>query len=479
VSSARRRSPVSAITPLGLGLGLGLALALGCGCGGAADGPADAAFDAAPMREPLPDPVAIAGPLTITAWGAQPFLTPAAIDEVLQTSFSIGRELFVADWRVAPDATRPNIDGLGPLLHAASCLACHPASGRPASLVDGGGVDAGLLFRLARADGAGGARGPDPIFGGQLQPSAIAGVAPEAAITFTRPEPPPAGISAVSARPVFAFAVNPAYGALDPETRASPRLSPQLAGMGLLEAVDAASILALEDPLDADGDGISGRAARLPGGAVGRFGWKAVQPTLRGQSAAAFAGDLGITSPDRADDCTPAQVACTGAPSGGAPEVAAVDVEAVGTFARYLGVPAARRANADPVIARGHELFVAARCAGCHRSKLVTGAAAAAPVLAGVGFYPYTDLLLHDMGPELADAIGEGDAAAGEWRTPPLWGLGLVAAQPTARFLHDGRAATIADAIRWHGGEAEAARGAFAALSPADAAALLAFVESL
>jgi CxxC motif-containing protein (DUF1111 family) len=485
VSSACRRSPVPAIAVLVLVPALVLGLALGCGCGGAADGPADAAAardaatDAAPPLEPLPDPAAIAGPLTITAWGAQPFLTPAAIDEVLQAGFSIGREFFVATWRVAPDATRPNIDGLGPLLHAPSCLACHPASGRPASLVDGGGVDIGLLFRLARADGPGGTLVPDPIFGGQLQPSAIAGVAPEAASTFTRPEPPPAGISAASARPVFAFAVNPAYGALAPTTRASPRLSPQLAGMGLLEAVDDASLLALEDPLDADGDGISGRVARLPGGAVGRFGWKAVQPTLRGQTAAAFAGDLGIASPDRADDCTPAQVACTGAPSGGVPEIAAVDVEAVGTFARYLGVPAARRANADPIIARGHALFVAARCAACHRSRLVTGSAAAAPVLAGVGFYPYTDLLLHDMGPGLADALGEGVAAASEWRTSPLWGIGLVATQPAARFLHDGRAATIADAIRWHGGEAEAARAAFAALSPADAAALLAFVESL
>jgi CxxC motif-containing protein (DUF1111 family) len=278
---------------------------------------------------------------------------------------------------------------------------------------------------------------------------------------------------------VFSFATDPAYGALAATTRGSPRLSPQLAGMGLLEAVDDASILALEDPLDADGDGVSGRAARLPGGAIGRLGWKAVQPSLQGQTIAAFANDIGVASPGQGDDCTPGQAACAAAPSGGAPEIAGADASAVDTFVRYLGVPAARRDNADPIIGRGHAMFAAARCGACHRPALITGAIAAAPVLARVRFYPYTDLLLHDMGPGLADALGEGDAAAGEWRTPPLWGLGLVAAQPAARFLHDGRAATIEDAIRWHGGEAEAARAAFAAMAYADRAALLAFLGSL
>lgn len=452
------------------------------GCGGSPaspdasdasfDGSADAALDAMPPLPPLPDPSRIAGPLTIDEWGARPFLTPASIDDVLQTSFSIGRELFVAPWVPAPNATRPNIDGLGPLLHASSCAACHPAVGRPPTLAPNGSVAIGVLFRLARAGGGG-----DPIFGGQLQPSAIAGVPAEATITYTRAAPP-AGIDPASGRPVFAFATDAAYGALDPATRALPRLSPHLAGMGLLEAVSDAAIVALEDPLDTDGDGISGRAARV-GGGIGRFGWKAVQPSLRGQTAAAFAGDIGIASVDRADDCTAAQTACLAQPTGGAPEIASSDIEAVDTFTRYLGVPRARRDNTDAAIARGYALFVAARCAGCHVQTLETGAAPSTPVLANVTFHPYTDLLLHDMGSELADELGEGDAAPAEWRTPPLWGLGLVAEDPAARFLHDGRAATIADAIRWHGGEAAPSREAFAALSPADAAALLAFVSSL
>lgn len=417
--------------------------------------------------------MAIAGPLTLAAWGAQPFLTPGPIDEVLQTGFSFGREFFVATWVVAPNATRPNIDGLGPLFHATSCLACHPATGRPPALGASGSVELGMLFRLARAGGA-----PDPVFGAQLQPAAVTGVPREATISFTQPDAPPPGIAAASARPQFAFATDPAYGALDPATHALPRLSPHLAGMGLLEAVADETLLALEDPLDTDGDGISGRAARLPGGALGRFGWKAVQPDLRGQTAAAFAGDIGVASASHPADCTPSQLACATAPSGGEPEIRAADIDAVDTFGRFLGVPAARRSNADAEQQRGHTLFFTTGCARCHAPTLTTRADALAP-LASVAFHPYTDLLLHDMGDALADPIGEGDASAAEWRTPPLWGLGLVAGSSDARFLHDGRAATLDDAIRWHGGEAEGSRAAFTALVGADRTALLAYLRSL
>jgi CxxC motif-containing protein (DUF1111 family) len=427
----------------------------------------DSAIDA-PHLEPIPLPDTIAGPLTIATWGTRPFLTPASVDEVLDTSFSLGRELFVADWRVAPDVTRPTIDGLGPLAHATSCLACHPVTGRPPSLVDGGTVGAGILFRLAHDDN--GTLRPDPIFGAQLQPTSIAGVPAEAAITFTTDG---------AGRPVFSFTTHATYGALGATTHASPRLSPHLAGMGLLEAVDDATLLALEDPDDRDLDGISGRAARFSDNSVGRFGWKAVQTGLRGQTAAAFANDLGITSPGHADDCTAAQIACTSSPNGGTPEVSSDDIEAVDIFTRYLGVTAARRDNADPQIVRGHAVFTTIGCASCHASTLTTSTTATPAILANVTFHPYTDLLLHDLGPDLADQIGEGVATASEWRTPPLWGLGLVALQPEARFLHDGRARTLADAIRWHGGEATNARTAFTALSAEDTAALLAFLASL
>lgn len=413
--------------------------------------------------EPLPDEATIAGGLTITGYGPRPFLSPANVDEVLQTGYSLGREFFAGTWEVAPSAQRPNLDGLGPLFHAESCLACHPATGRPPALNGDGTVDVGILFRLV------GPNGPDPVFGGQLQPRGIAGVPAEAAITFTR--------AGDDVPPTFHFDTAPVYGALAATTHALPRLSPHLAGMGLLEAVSDEAILALEDPDDLDGDGISGRAARLDAG-IGRFGWKAVQPTLSTQSGAAFAGDMGISSPGHPDDCTPTQLACRNAPHGGDPETRASDLDAVGFFMRYLGVPAARRAHDDAVIRRGHALFEHVGCASCHRQTLRTSATAANDVR-DVTFHAYTDLLLHDLGPALADPIGEGVAAPAEWRTPPLWGLGLVEQDPRARFLHDGRAANLREAIEWHGGEAARARERFGALSPADAEALLKFVRSL
>ncbi len=413
----------------------------------------------------LPDEATIAGTLTISSYGTRPFLSPAEVEEVLQTGYSFGREFFVGTWVVAPNAQRPNLDGLGPLFHAESCLACHPASGRPPALLDDGTVDVGILFRLV------GPSGVDPVFGGQLQPRAIAGVEAEALITFTR--------EAEDAAPSFHFQTSPTYGVLAPTTHALPRLSPHLAGMGLLEAVSDETLLSLEDPEDRDGDGISGRVARLANDAgIGRFGWKAVQPTLSSQSAAAFASDMGISSPTHSDDCTAAQGACRAAPNGGEPETRAVDLDAVGFFMRYLGVPAARRARADPVINRGHAIFEYAGCASCHRPSLRTSPTAA-PEVRDVTFYAYTDLLLHDLGAELAEPIGEGVAQGAEWRTPPLWGLGLVEKDPKARFLHDGRAASIRDAIRWHGGEAATARSRVDALAADDLAALLAFVRSL
>lgn len=453
----------------------------------ALDATAPDALDASPDAAPaptLPDPLLIGGALTSTP-GAAPFLTPApGLDLGALPAFSVGRELFVADWDAAP-GDRTLIDGLGPLYHALSCLACHPAGGRPRSLEPGGVVVPGLLLRLARAGEHGWA--PDPVFGGQLQPSALPGVPGEGAVRWSPSAPPQDAryqtVSTTSPRPAFALDVSAAYPALDPGTRAGARLSPHLAGMGLIQHVPDAVILAWEDIDDRDRDGISGRASRIvtpDGVSIGRFGWKAPKPALRAQASAAFANDMGITSPDvPADDCTASQAACLDAPSGGTPEITAAGLDAVVVFMSHLAVPAARRDNRDPVVLHGAALFEAARCAACHRPTLVTGPASGLPLLAEQTFHPYTDLLLHDMGSALADAIAEGDASPAEWRTAPLWGLGLVEQAPGARFLHDGRATSLEDAILWHGGEAEPARAAFAAMSRAERDALLAFVRSL
>jgi CxxC motif-containing protein (DUF1111 family) len=447
----------------------------------------DAALpDAAPdaMSGPaLPDPLLIGGALT-AAPGTAPFLTPApGLDLGALPAFSVGRELFVADWDAAP-GNRTLIDGLGPLYHALSCLACHPASGRARSLEPAGVVAPGLLLRLAAERDSGWQ--PDPFLGGQLQPSAIAGVPGEGTVQWSASTPPDdaryQAVSTTSPVPAFELDVG-AYPAPDPGTRLGARLAPHLAGVGLIEHVPDSIILAWEDSDDRDQDGISGRASRIatPGGTViGRFGWKAPRPALRAQSAAAFANDMGITSPDApADDCTAAQAACLDAPSGGTPEITGASLDAVVVFMSHLAVPAARRDNRDPVVLQGAALFEAARCAACHRATLVTGPVPGQPLLAGQTFHAYTDLLLHDMGSALADAIAEGDASPAEWRTPPLWGLGLVEQAPGARFLHDGRATSLEDAILWHGGEAEAARAAFAAMRRAERDALLAFVRSL
>ena len=449
-----------------------------------ADAASDENSDASPTS--IPDPLRIGGALTATEYGSRPFLTTApALDLGGAPAVSFGRELFVADWDAAP-GSRELIDGLGPLYHALACLGCHPESGRAASLEAGGSVAPGLLLRLVRTEGEGLVH--DPSLGGQLQTLAIAGVPAEGTAQWE-----PAAIAElaphyheVAARapaPRFTVAIDPAYPALADNTNFGPRLAPQLVGVGLLEQVPEDTLLAWEDIEDADGDGISGRAswvATPSGPRIGRFGWKALMPDVRAQSAAAFASDMGITTPDRpSDDCTDAQAACLSAANGGSPELDGDGLQAVATFLSLLAVPAARRERRDPQVEEGASLFRAARCDACHRETLTTGAVATQALLSEQTFHPYTDLLLHDMGAALADPVGEGDTAAREWRTPPLWGLGLIEEAANARFLHDGRALSLEDAILWHGGEAEAARAAFAAMGRSDRDALLAFVRSL
>jgi CxxC motif-containing protein (DUF1111 family) len=258
-------------------------------------------------------------------------------------------------------------------------------------------------------------------------------------------------------------------------------------GLGLLEAIPKADILAREDPDDSDGDGISGRA-NIIAGQLGRFGLKATQATLRHQSAQAFAADMGLSTdlhPTPWGDCTAAQPACLTAPHGQEPghrdglEVDRTSLDLVIYYARNLGVPT-RPAVDDPETLRGKAIFHALNCSGCHTPKHVTARLPDQPEQSFQLIWPYTDLLLHDMGPALADGLPEGMATGSEWRTPPLWGLGLTRqVSPNAGFLHDGRARTILEAILWHGGEAEAQRNAVITLAPEDRAALLTFLESL
>jgi len=213
--------------------------------------------------------------------------------------------------------------------------------------------------------------------------------------------------------------------------------------------------------------------------AIGRFGWKATRVSLRDQVIEAAAEDLGLASPQRPfGGCAPAQVAKT--PDCAQPieldEPAIIQLVA---YLRGLAAPARRNAE-DPTVRRGEVLFEQTGCARCHRPNLATGDYPPLPDLGGKIIHPYTDLLLHDMGDELADRAPDGAANGKEWRTPPLWGIGLV---PTVNghsfFLHDGRARSLMEAVLWHGGEAAAARNIVVGLSEADRAALIAFIESL
>lgn len=266
----------------------------------------------------------------------------------------------------------------------------------------------------------------------------------------------------------------------DASARHSVRLAPQLVGLGLLEAIDPQDILALADPCDEDDDGISGRprtvnASTLPGLQLGRFGYKAVQPSVVYQIAVALNRDMGVTSalfpvldgedPEQARDRQP--------------EISLEELELMRRYVSLLGVPA-RRGLSDPQVAQGEALFAEASCDACHTPSFRTGAHHPYAELREQDIQPFTDLLLHDMGPGLSDAMTQPGATAREWRTAPLWGLGLTEGVSGARvFLHDGRARTLAEAILWHGGEATASTEAFKAMSQQERQALLAFLNAI
>ena len=327
----------------------------------------------------------------------------------------------------------------------------------------------------------------EPTYGGQLQDMANPGVAPEAKVrvSYSTQQVSFADGTQVELRKPSLVISQLGYGDLHPDTLFSARIAPPMIGLGLLEAIPEAAILANADPEDSDGDGISGRANRVwdreqQRTVLGRFGWKAGQPTLNQQNAHAFAGDMGLTSTLIAhDNCTAAQTDCRNAPHGGEPEVSDNILASVLFYSRNLGVPARREVDA-PQVLKGKGLFHQAGCQGCHTPQFTTASDAAEPELANQVIRPYSDLLLHDMGAGLADNRPEFLASGREWRTPPLWGIGLTeTVSGHTQFLHDGRARNLLEAILWHGGEAEAAKQQVMTFNADERAALLAFLNSL
>lgn len=442
------------------------------------------------LREQLlavPMSPALGGDTTrpLTAPNAFSFEAPNAPREN-QRIFSFGNRLFNTNWVAAPASVK-SFDGLGPMFNRVSCAGCHTKDGRGEPPENGRGPMDSLLLRIS-IPGTDENGGPNPVpgYGDQLSERALNGIAPEglAAVTYETVKGQYGdGQPFVLRKPQYSI-TNAAYGPLPDDMMISPRVAPQVIGLGLLEAVPDETLLALADPGDADGDGVSGRvnrvwdsAAQKP--AIGRFGWKAGQPTLLNQNAGAAIGDIGLTTSVRpSENCAQGQTGCLASLNGGAPELSDEFLQKLTLYTVTLAVPAQRNAN-GAAVQEGGKLFRAMGCAACHAPTLKSSARPLAEVSNQV-FHPFTDLLLHDMGPGLADNRPEFEAGGSEWRTPPLWGLGLVPTVNGHRYLlHDGRADGFAEAILWHGGEAEGAKEQFRTAPKEQRDALIAFLDSL
>lgn len=398
-----------------------------------------------------------------------------------ENSFVVGNSFFRSNWTTAP-ASASARDGLGPIFNASSCGACHPKDGRSAPPRIFGEPLNGLLFRLSGANGD-----PEKTYGGQLQDKAILGKKAEAKVGVNYSEVSGKfkdGSFYTLRKPNYMFS-DWAYGDIESGFLFSPRVGNQLAGVGLLEALDEASILANVDINDANRDGISGKANYVFDEVtktfkLGRFGWKSNQPNLLQQTAGAFNGDIGITSSVfMKDHVTEAQQDLKSIPNGGEPEISDKNLNEVVFYLQTLSVPA-RRNFQDQDVLHGKLLFNQLGCASCHIPTFKTGIFHKVAVLREQSIRPYTDLLLHDMGTELADNRPDFEANGNEWRTPPLWGLGMIETVNGHTFLlHDGRARNIEEAILWHGGEAEGSKSSFLNLKKEDRTKLLKFLESL
>lgn len=431
----------------------------------------------------------LGGQTTIFNQTANAFSQPApGLERMQELFFFVGNSFFNQNWVEAPSSTTAR-DGLGPFFNARSCAGCHFKDGRGRAPSVDGESPTGFLIRLSIPQrDIHGAYLPDPIYGGQFQDQSILlGEQGEGdlIITYTEIEGRFADGTPYTLRQPSYELTNLQYGDLAPEVMFSPRVANQMIGLGLLEGVPDDALLALADPTDRDGDGISGRPNLVwdfynQRTAIGRFGWKANQPHLLQQVAGAFSGDMGISTslfPD--PNCTAAQTACEGIPDGGQPEISDDDLLKVVLYSSVLAVPAQRNSD-DPQVQWGRDLFIEANCSGCHVPRLETGIHLTVPNLSYQVIYPYTDLLLHDMGQGLADDRPDFEASGQEWRTPPLWGIGLFeTVNGHTAYLHDGRARDLNEAILWHGGEAQASLENYLQMTAEERAALLAFLRSL
>ncbi|RZL08384.1 MAG: c-type cytochrome [Rubrivivax sp.] len=455
---------------------------------------------AAPQPDPLGEKTG--GETTVFATGRNAFSFPLAnLKDDEQARFVIGNSFFRRNWVEAPASTKAR-DGLGPHFIARSCGGCHVQDGRGAPPEFKRGLieqPVALLMRLS-VPGVGDQGGikPEPTYGDQLNNFALPGIKPEGQVSIrykTIPGRFADGTRYSLLSPTYGFS-QLGYGPMAKDVLVSPRVAPQVIGVGLLEAIDEADILHNAREQARQPGPIKGEPNRvwdLVSGKmmIGRFGWKANVATLAHQTVAAFAGDIGITSSFLPhENCTDIQQDCRAAPRGAGGKLPEIDDETLDQVIFYQATlaPPARRNAASAQVLQGQRLFAQAQCATCHRPSYVTALGPNAvpfprlssPAVQGQRIYPYTDLLLHDMGPGLADGRPDFSANGRQWKTPPLWGTGQIPeVNGHQRLLHDGRARGVLEAILWHGGEADDSRQQVLKMSKAEREALVRFVESL
>ena len=439
-----------------------------------------------------------AGAATAFVSGRNAFSMPLpTLDDAENARFSVGNSFFRRNWVEAPASTTAR-DGLGPHFIARSCGGCHVQDGRGAPPDFRKGLSeqpVALLMRLSVPGvGANGGVVPDPVYGDQLNNAAIQSVQPEGQvlIRYQNLQGQFADGTRYTLRKPLYSVTQLAYGPLADGIMMSPRIAPQMAGVGLLEAITDEDILANAAAQAASAGPIKGQPNRVWDDfaqvqRIGRFGWKANQASIASQTAGAFQGDMGITSTQHPDEtCTPTQKDCLAAPRGSLGKAPEIDDRTLSDVIFYQSTlaPAARRNANDLQVQRGQALFAQSQCSACHRPNYTTGAPPfprlSSPKVQGLKIWPYTDLLLHDMGPDLADGRPDFAANGQQWKTPALWGVGLVHdVNGHRRLLHDGRANGVLEAILWHGGEAQSAKHKVLQLNARDRQALVAFVESL
>lgn len=438
-------------------------------------------------------PSKLGGPGSSREYRSRPFNQPArTLTNEQRRSFGLGAEIF-RDPATTETGAMNDLQGIGPLFVQASCVTCHvdglTAGGEGSMKVGRGDPGPGLVVRTSgEVDDRGGPSFHQAV-GIELQTKAIKGFDPEASVattwensTFTYPD----GTTRQMTRPKLAYASAGGTDAKKPlaadEIHASPRVATPLLGLWLLEAIPESSLESAADPDDSNGDGVSGEVQRVWDEAsasmtVGRIGWKAGKATTAAQTAGASAYDMGVTSAAEHSSCD--SDTCSPVEEPAETEMSDRMMSQLVLYTRAIAVPESKPLrNPTDAMVQGQRQFVATGCASCHTASQVAGPSDL-PNTQGVKFYPFTDLLLHDMGSDLADDRVEFLASGSEWRTPPLWGMNLRKSIGFGSLLHDGRAATVEEAILWHGGEAAAAKQRFTELDADQRAHLIAFVEAL